>query len=503
MQKKLLTGLFWVLLLNLLIKPFWILGIEVGVQNAVDVAEYGFYFAIFNMAYIFNILLDMGITNFNTRNIAQHPKLIDKHLSGILSIKVMLLGLYLVVTFTVGWLQGYSSRQFYLLALLSFNQFLNSLILYLRSNFEGLLLFGWDSLISILDRLLMIVICGALLWWPGHPTFRIEWFVYAQTVAYLLTAFTALVVLLRKVRWHRLRFSWPFTLAIMKQSLPFALLVLLMASYNRIDPILLSNLAPEGKGAYLSGIYAGAYRLLDALTMIAYLVSVPLLPIYARLTKPQNKKVSTLDTNDSQSNADSRTAPYSKELSSTTWWVTSLMWLFSVTAAVVCSSLAGQLMQLFYHEHAEEYAAVFGILIYGIIPISMTYVYGTLLTAAGRMKQLNLLAAIALAINVGINLIAIPRYGVVGSAYASLVAQSFMAVTQIGVALCFFNMRPNRGYILKMVVCTLLIIIFSLLTPQMVWWLKALLAMAIAVAAALALGLIKVREIVATLQEHE
>jgi O-antigen/teichoic acid export membrane protein len=108
MQKKLLTGLFWVLLLNLLIKPFWILGIEVGVQNAVDVAEYGFYFAIFNMAYIFNILLDMGITNFNTRNIAQHPKLIDKHLSGILSIKVMLLGLYLVVTFTVGWLQGYS-----------------------------------------------------------------------------------------------------------------------------------------------------------------------------------------------------------------------------------------------------------------------------------------------------------------------------------------------------------------------------------------------------------
>ena len=127
----------------------------------------------------------------------------------------------------------------------------------------------------------------------------------------------------------------------------------------------------------------------------------------------------------------------------------------------------------------------------------------TLLTAAGRMKQLNLLAAIALAINVGINLIAIPRYGVVGSAYASLVAQSFMAVTQIGVALCFFNMRPNRGYILKMVVCTLLIIIFSLLTPQMVWWLKALLAMAIAVAAALALGLIKVREIVATLQERE
>ncbi len=29
MKKSLLTGLFWVLLANLLVKPFWLLGIEV------------------------------------------------------------------------------------------------------------------------------------------------------------------------------------------------------------------------------------------------------------------------------------------------------------------------------------------------------------------------------------------------------------------------------------------------------------------------------------------
>ena len=109
MQKKLLSGLFWLLLLNLLIKPFWILGIEVGVQNAVGNEVYGFYFSIFNLAYIFNILLDIGITNFNTRNIAQHPQLIVKHLSGILAVKLMLLVLYLLVTFTVGLLLGYGS----------------------------------------------------------------------------------------------------------------------------------------------------------------------------------------------------------------------------------------------------------------------------------------------------------------------------------------------------------------------------------------------------------
>ena len=133
MQRKLLSGLFWVLLANLLVKPFWILGIEVGVQNAVGNEAYGFYYAIFSFSYIFNILLDLGLTNFNTRNIAQHPQLIGKHLSGILGIKLLLLGLYVVVTFSVGLLLGYGSEEFSLLALLTLCQFLNSLILYLRS----------------------------------------------------------------------------------------------------------------------------------------------------------------------------------------------------------------------------------------------------------------------------------------------------------------------------------------------------------------------------------
>ena len=41
--------IFWILLLNLLIKPFWILGIEVGVQNAVSTSEYGIYITLFNL----------------------------------------------------------------------------------------------------------------------------------------------------------------------------------------------------------------------------------------------------------------------------------------------------------------------------------------------------------------------------------------------------------------------------------------------------------------------
>ena len=481
MEKKLLSGLFWVLLLNLLIKPFWFLGIEVGVQNAVGAEQYGFYFGIFNLAYIFNILLDLGITNFNTRNIAQHPHLISKHFPYLLSIKLLLLALYMVVTFSTGLLLGYHSRQFYLLAFLSFNQFLNSFILYLRSNFEGLLLFKWDSVISILDRVIMIAICGALLWLPQHPAFKIEYFVYAQTAAYLLTALIALTVLVSKTGFGRLRLSRPFTLAILKQSLPFALLVLLMASYNRLDPILLQKLSPSGLGDYNAGIYASAFRLLDVLTMVTYLVSVPLLPIYARLTK-------------------SPTA----ELASTTRIVTSLMLVYSITAAITLASMDTQLMELLYTDHIDESATVFSILVYGIIPIAMTYVFGTLLTAAGRLRQLNTFALCTLAINILINVFCIPRWGALGSAWASLVAQSFMAITQLWAAIKIFHLRPSWGYILKIVFFTLSITSCTLLTPSdHAWWLRLNIVGIVALVLAVLLKLIDINELKTIINNQE
>lgn len=439
------------MLLNLIVKPLWILGIEVGVQNAVGAEAYGFYFSIFNFAYIFNILLDLGITNFNTRNIAQHPHLINKHFGGILTIKLLLLALYLVVTFTVGLLIGYNSKQFALLAILTFNQFLNSLILYLRSNFEGLLLFKWDSVLSVLDRLLMIVICGVLLlntYTRSH--FKIEYFVLAQTSAYLITTIVAFAALLHHSNHQtkRLRFNKPFSLAILKQSAPFALLVLLMASYNRIDPVLLQRLLPDGD--YQAGIYASAFRLLDALTMIAYLFSVPLLPIYSRLVKKE--------------------AQDPNEIAETTKSMFSLVWVFSITAAITLSTLAIPLMDLLYTEHTETSAQAFRILIYGIIPISFTYVFGTLLTANGSLKQLNIFAALSLLINIGCNLWLIPRYAATGSAWASLIAQSFMALTQMVAAFRIFHFRISFDYIWRLFLFLCIVGCSNFPLRHNLWW---------------------------------
>ena len=411
-QKDFVFNLCLLIFLNLLVKPFWMLGVDVGVQNSVGAESYGIYFAIFNFTMLFNMVLDMGTTNFNNRNIARNTQLLDKHLSSYIVLRLLLGVAYFVVIFAVALLIGYRGFQLKLLFWIGLNQFLSAFLLYVRSNISALLMFKTDSVISVTDRLLMILFCGLLLW--GNVTdkpFRIEWFVWCQTAAYLITIAIALTIVLRKAHLRKLTWNKAFFLVIIKKSLPYALITLLMASYYRIDSVLLERLLPRDIAATQAGIYATAFRLLDALVMISYLFSVILLPLFSKMLKQKEDIVPVVRTS------------------------FSFLFLFSVSAVVILYVYREPVIQLLYDEHIDDSVGVFRLIMFGLIPISMNYLFGTLLTANGSMKELNITAAIGIVINVTVNLLLIPRMFACGSAVASFCTQFTVAVLQFLLAL--------------------------------------------------------------------
>lgn len=458
MKRKFITNLGFLLFLNLLVKPFWIFGIDRTVQNITAPGEYGFYFTILNFTFLFNILLDFGITNFNNRNIAQNHHHLNKHFSGIAVLRLVLAVIYFLVIFSVAIIIGYDTRHFYFLVFLGINQFLMSFILYLRSNISGLLLFRIDSAISVLDRLLMILICSILLW--GNITtepFRIIWFVYAQTLAYLVTAFVALIIVMKKAAFKRLDWDTPFFISIIKQSFPFALLVLLMSFYNRIDSVMLERLLPAGIGTGQVGIYAKAFRLLDAVNMLAYLFSVLLVPIFARLIKDKSPVEGMV------------------KLSFT------IIFTMSMIVATCSSFFSNQIMSLLYLGEIQESQKVFVYLIIGFIPISVTYIFGTLLTANGNLKALNLMALTGMVINISLNFILIPHFMAVGSAYSSLITQFVTAIIQVAIAQKIFKFSINWKFISTLLFFAMGVVFLNFLFRYLVWdWRIAFLSAAFA-----------------------
>jgi len=120
LKRKFVTNLLLLLFLNLLIKPFWLFGIDRTVQNLVGDESFGLYFALFNFSMILNIFLDVGITNYNNRNIAQHNFLLPKHLSNIVGLKLVLAFVYAIFSLTVAFIIGYEKVQIHLLLFLIF-----------------------------------------------------------------------------------------------------------------------------------------------------------------------------------------------------------------------------------------------------------------------------------------------------------------------------------------------------------------------------------------------
>lgn len=444
MDRRFLKNIVFLLFVNLLIKPFWILGVDRAVQVGVGDAAYGSYLALFNFAYLFYIVLDIGLTNFNNRNIAQYPHLLAKHFVGISQAKVFLSVVYFAIIFAVGLLIGYRGEQLKLLALAGLNQVLLSFILYVRSNISALFLFKTDSILSILDRLLMILICGFLLWSGIFPrsSFNIYWFVYAQTASYVVTLILAVAVVLRHTGSLTLKLNVPFVLMILKKSLPYALLVLLMSFYSRLEPVLIERILPDDIAAQQTGIYARAYRLFDAGNNISYLFSVILLPLFAAMIK-QNESLQSLV---KQSFG--------------------LMVAMTGVVAVNCIFFSGDIMYLMYPESSSEEASVILMILMGsFVSISVTYIFGTLLTANGNLRYLNIVSGIGVAVNILLNMLFIPHFKAVGAAFTSLCVQFVICVAEFMIAKKVFKLSFGVSFWVKMAA-------FFIVSAVAVWILK-------------------------------
>ena len=477
MKRKFILNLILVVFLNLLVKPFWVFGIDRTVQNVVGAEQYGFYFALFNFSLILNILLDLGITNYNNRHISQNESSINVYFSNILTLRLILGVVYFAASMLAAWLCHYDRAQINMLMLLTFNQFLLALILYFRSNIAGLQMFKTDSIVSVLDRVVLIIICSLLLW--GNITdspFRIEWFVYAQTGSYLFTAAVAFVlVLVNSGRFHP-KFDFKFSLEILKKSYPFALLTLLMSLYTRIDSVMLERLLPDGK--LQAGIYAQAFRISDACCMFALLFANLLLPMFSRMLK-QGENVAGL-----------------LKLSTVTMAV-------PVTAgALTCIFYRQQVMDLMYSSHAAASAPVFALLISGFVAISMTYIYGTLLTANGSLRQLNMVAFGGMVFNIVANLVAIPHFGALGAAVVSLATQSLTAIAQIAIAFSIFGLKFCGRTQFKLAAYVLCVAAVGFVTSRLPfsWAANAALMLVAAGIVSLVLGLVRVKDFVKLLK---
>ena len=436
MRKTFVLNLILMMGVNLLIKPFYILGIDRAVQNRLGFEAYGQYYILFNFVLLLSVLLDFGIANYTTSNLAKNPNLLEKQFSALLTIKLLFSALYIALTLLFAGILGYDKSVWYLIFMLSVNQVLSFFHIYFRSNVSGLQLFKTDSIFSILDRLLMIVFCSILLF-TNIFDLNITNFIYAQTLAYAISAAISFSFIKTKISKVKLVFDKVILWDIYKKTAPYALLALLMTLYTRVDNILIGKLLPNGD--YHGGIYALGYRLLEAANMMAALVAMLLLPIFSKMIAEKQKLEPLINT------------------------ALGLLIAPSFIFGIACFFFQNEILVML-SPNANSYATqVFGWVILCFIPLCFMYIFGSLLTANGSLKILNILALIALVTNFGLNLWLIPKYQALGAAYAAIITQSFIGFTN-----CFFAYKVLKVQFDKIIFLKLFILFILLVATAII-----------------------------------
>ncbi len=439
--------ILFLLLINLIIKPFYLFGIDRTVQNQVGPDEYGLFFALFNFTYLFQLINDLGIQQYNTRLAAQAESLSESYFGRFVWSKILLNIGYFIAVILGALIIGYPPHYWPFILMIAGNQVLISWILYLRSNINGRGYFRLDAWLSVTDKLWMILLIGSALVVPAwRSTFTIFQFIILQFISYLVTVLIAIIlnrslVNIRVPKWD----GWQVIWETVKKTYPFAIVVLLMTLYTRVDGIMIERLLEDGK--YEAGVYAAGYRLLDAVNMIAFLFATLLLPMFSAHI---NSK-------------DSLNKLFTQAISQ-----------LAIIAFIAIAGIwyyKNEIMEVLYPTHDVYWAKVMGWLILSFLPICVIYIASTLITAGGNLKPMNLVFLFSIVLNIALNYWLITTNEALGAALATLITQTFTALGILYICYHQYRIFPLLRYLRLLLVGIGVSIIFYATDFLSIYWL--------------------------------
>jgi len=396
----------------------------------------------------------LGLQYYNTTHLAGNPRALNHHLSHIITAKLILSLLFITLVGIGSLALNYSTNIYPFLILIAFNQLLNSFTLYFRSNLSALGYYTTDSLFSVLDKILLIIFLGVLLFNPEwKKEITLFTLVLSQTAASVLSALICFFLNIYFFQPQWIKPKWSSLKSYFKNSLPYACIVFLMLAYTRTDAIMLERMLDNG--AVAADIYAAAYRILDASNTIGLLFASLLLPMFSALFNQNQKVYSLLNTGLSH-----------------LWWI-------SVTVCFTIIPFSKEIMNFLYPGISITGSNTLQYLMLSFLPLSVGYIYGPLLTARKIIFKMNLIYGIGVIMNIALNFFLIPKMAEKGAALATIITQAFIAFSQI--YMTYKHIQPENhfkiwfrliGFILIMASVTVINVPF--LMHCLILWILAL-----------------------------
>lgn len=393
MKQTIVKNIFW-LSFSQIVSRLIRAAIIIYSARVLGAAEYGVFSYALGLAGFFTIFADIGINSILTREVAQKPEKEKEYFATAFVMKaVLLIGTALLVLFAAPHFSRIESALplFPLVALLIiFDNFRDFSFSFFRAKekmeIEAIIFIGMNIAITIFGFV-------ALSFMKTSMAVMIA-YVGSAGVAALSTA----IILRRELFGVIKNFTKKLMREIGSAALPIALLGVLGSFMLNTDMIMLG----WWRTAEEIGYYSSAQKIVQVLYTLPAILASGIFPALARLVGLGDRE--------------KERALIEKTVSVT--------FLAAIPLTVGGIILAEPIIHFLYGSEYAPAAGAFRIIIATTLLIFPGTVIGNLILAHNKQKKFGVFVASASAANVFFNTLLIPKFGIIGSAVATIVAQS-------------------------------------------------------------------------------
>ena len=378
----------------------------------------GMYVTALAFTTLFVVFVDLGMTNVLIRESAKYKDNMQQYFSVVLMNKLFLGVLSYIALFIAANALGYDIALRHLIYLSGVTMLFDSLHLSLYGVLRAIGDLRFEAA-GIVGSQATTLILGGIALYLGLP---LIFLILAFTIPSGLNALFAMIVLYRNYGvgpWPR--FDREVFVHLGKITIPFALAAVFARVYSYIDTILLSKLA----GTTAVGWYAIPYKITFAFQFIPLALVAALYPRFSEFFVKDKKKLA-------------------KSFEQAMKYLMLIVFPISVGIGV----LAEDIILLLYTDAYVHSIVPLQILISGLIFSYLSFPIGAMLNACNKQVVQTTIIGVVMVINIVLNVLFIPQFGILGAAAAALIGNvvlafaGYMVIPQIT--------KVNHGWLLRM-----------------------------------------------------
>lgn len=354
--------------------------------------EFGKFMFALLLGGVFETLMDFGLHQVTVRAVARDPARAPALLRHTLTIKLLwATGALVLLVVTTNLLRSEPDVRMacYLIGGASI---FRSYMLTIRGILQGLERFGWESIVVIADRVLLLVLGVAALWSGGGLRGLTIAFVVARGLALLLAA----AITQLRLGGVGLTYDRDVWRDLHLTALPLGFFLIVLNLYQYADGVMLGYFRTDAE----TGLYGAAFKVYEGLTYGAMAISTVLTPRLSALFIADRSRHHRLSVGGVAASAG-----------------------LGVVIATVAFILAMPLLTIPFGQDFAGAAAPFRVLCFGLPIVFAIWILHATAISVDREKLLLRTGLIGLVVNVGLNLYLIPHYGANGAAWATVAGE--------------------------------------------------------------------------------